>query len=143
MEAFGKVRQNLQDASDLFDQAGEFQRTLMEYMQDPSKVDEAKQSEEAKADKANQEQQVKNKFAGKTAKQLNQELAEGSLDLDEFDDFAGADLSDVNDDDVKAAQTEVKKAQETRQVGAAIKNHIQELPLMPLTRMQHLRMWIT
>ena len=126
VEAFGKVRQNLQDASDLFDQAGEFQRTLMEYMQDPSKVDEAKQSEEAKADKANQEQQVKNKFAGKTAKQLNQELAEGSLDLDEFDDFAGADLSDVNDDDVKAAQTEVKKAQETRQVGAAIKNHIQE-----------------
>lgn len=126
VEAFGKVRQNLQDASDLFDQAGEFQKTLMEYMQNPSKVDEARQNEEQKADKANQEQQAKNKFAGKTAKQLNQELAEGSLDLDEFDDFAGADLSDVSDDDVKAAQTEVKKAQETRQVGAAIKNHIQE-----------------
>ena len=126
IEAFSQVRQDLQDASDLYDQAGEFQRTLMEYMQNPSLVDKAREKEENKADKANQEQQQKNKFAGKDAKQMNQELADGTLDIDDLDDFAGADLSDVTDDDVKAAQQEARKSQEIRQRQAAMKNLIQE-----------------
>ena len=126
VEAFGKVRQDLQDASNLFDQAGEFQRTLMEYMQNPGLVDKAREKEQKKAEKAEEEQQQKNKFAGKDAKQMNQELADGTLDMDDLDEFAGADLSDVTDDDVKAAQQEAKKSQGIRQRQASLKQHIQD-----------------
>lgn len=132
IEAFGKVRQDLQDASDLFNQTGEYQRTLMEYMQNPNKVDEAREKEEKKADKTNAEQQQKNKFAGKTAQQMNQEIADGALDIDDLDDFADADLSDVTDDDVKAAQDEAKKSKNIRQKQASLKQHIQDnLPENP------------
>lgn len=126
VEAFSQVRQNLQDASDLFDQAGEFQRTLMEYMANPSKVDEDKAKAETEAQKAADEKQAKNQFAGKDASEIKQGLADGSIDFDDFSDFAGADLSDVTDEDVKAAQQEVKKAQEGNQKASALKQHIQE-----------------
>lgn len=126
IEAFGKVRQDLQDASELFDQTGEFQKTLMEYMQNPGLADKAREKEEKKADKANEEQQQKNKFAGKDAKQMNQEIADGTLNIDDLDDFASADLSDVTDDDVKAAQEEAKKSQGIRQKQASLKQHIQD-----------------
>lgn len=126
IEAFQQVRQNLQDASDLFDQAGEFQRTLMEYMANPSKVDEDKAKAEAEAQKTADENKAKNDFAGKDASEIKQELADGSIDFDDFEDFADADLSDVSDEDVKAAQQEVKKAREGNQKAAALKQHIQE-----------------
>ena len=126
VEAFNQVRQNLQDASNLFDQAGEFQKTLMEYMANPSKVDEDRAKAEEEAQKAKDEQQAKSQFAGKDASKIKQGLADGSIDFDDFDDFAGADLSDVTDDDVLAAQQEVKKAKEGNQKAATLKQHIQE-----------------
>ena len=126
IEAFQQVKQNLQDASNLFDQAGEYQRTLMEYMANPSKVDEDRAKAENTAQKAADEQQAKNEFAGKDASEIKQGLADGSIDFEDFDDFANADLSDVTDDDVKAAQQEVKKAQEGNQKASALKQHIQE-----------------
>lgn len=126
VEAFSKVKQDLQDASNLFDQAGEFQKTLLEYMQNPSFVDRDKKKEETKAQKAADEQKAKNIFVGKDAKQIKQEVANGTIGIDDFESFANVDLSDVNDADVKAAQQEVKKAQEGNQKAAALKNHIQE-----------------
>lgn len=126
IEAFQQVKQNLQDASNLFDQAGEYQRTLMEYMANPSKVDEDKTKAENEAQKAADEQKVKNQFEGKDASEIKQGLADGSIDFEDFDDFANADLSGVTDDDVKAAQQEVKKAQEGNQKASALKQHIQE-----------------
>lgn len=126
VEAFNQVRQNLQDASNLFDQTGEYQRTLMEYMQNPSKVDEDRAKAENEAQKAADEQKVKNEFEGKNASEIKQGLADGSIDFDDFSDFAGADLSGITDDDVLAAQQEVKKAQEGNQKASALKQHIQE-----------------
>ena len=68
---------NIADAVELVQQAGEIEKTLTEYMQNPQKVDEAKAKEEEKANKKNKEEDQKSKFAGKTAKDINQDIANG------------------------------------------------------------------
>lgn len=126
MEAFSGVAQDLKDASDLYNQAGEYFATLNDYMANPEKIDSDKSAEESKAQKAENEQQVRNRFVGKDARQIKQELVDGALDLDDFEDFAAADLSNVTDDDVKEAQQEVRKAQEGMQKASSLKQHIND-----------------
>ena len=126
LAAFDAVAQDIYDASALYNQAGEYYATLNAYMRDPSKIDRDKEKEEEKADKEAAENHAKNRFSGKDAKQIKQELADGTLDIDEFEDFAAANLNDVTDDDLKNAQEEARKAQEGLQKASALKNHIQE-----------------
>ena len=123
IQEFGKVRQDLQDASDLFDQAGQYQKTLYDYMKNPEKVDQAKEKEEKKADKEQKNEDNKKKFSGKTAKQINQEIADGTLDEMDVDTFMDADISDVPD--IKA-QEQAKISKEIRNKQSALKQHIQE-----------------
>ena len=126
-EAFMKVSQDLQDASKLYDQAGEFYRTLHDYMAHPKKIEEDKAKAESEAQKAAEEQQATNKFEGKDAKQMKQELATGLVDEDEFFNFANMDLSGDAPAPLAEAQQEAKKAQEGNQKASALKQHIQEL----------------
>ena len=114
------------DASSLVSQAGEYDRTLREYMANPGKVDEDRARAEATAQNAENEQQAKNKFEGKDARQMKQELASGVMDMDDFTDFADMDLSGDAPAPLVEAQNEAKKAQESMQKANALKNHIQE-----------------
>lgn len=119
---------NIADAVELMQQAGEFEKTLTEYVQNPQKVDEAKAREEEKANKKNVEEDQKSKFAGKTAKDINQDIANGDLSIDDVDDFLGADLSDVTDEDSKSAlenaKQEAQKSKDIRQKQAEVKGAI-------------------
>lgn len=119
---------NIIDAAGLMKQAGEFEKTLTEYTQNPQKVDEAKAKEEEKANKKNKEEDQKSKFAGKTAKDINQDIANGDLSIDDVDDFLGADLSDVTDEDSKSAlenaKQEAQKSKDIRQKQAEVKGAI-------------------
>jgi len=119
---------NIADAVELVQQAGEFEKTLTEYMQNPQKVDEAKAKEEEKANKKNKEEDQKSKFAGKTAKDINNDIANGDLSIDDVDDFLGADLSDVTDEDSKSAlenaKQEAQKSKDIRQKQAEVKGAI-------------------
>lgn len=125
-EAFGVFRQDLQDASDLFDQAGEFYKTFAEYMEHPELADEAKEKEETKANVQEAEQQIKTKFAGKSAKEINQEIADGDMNIEDLDDFVVMDPSDFADEDVKQAQDAAKESSAIRQKAASLKGHIQD-----------------
>ena len=124
--AMSDLFRDIVDAASLVKQAGQYDKTLREYMQHPELVDRDKAKEEQKVEKVATEQQQKNMFAGKDAKQINQEIAAGALSIDDVDDFAGADLSDVTDDDVKSAQNEAQKSQDIRQKQASLKQHIQD-----------------
>ena len=125
-QAFGALRQDLQDASDLFDQAGEFYRTFNEYMQHPELIDEAKEKEETKATTQEAEQQLKNKFAGKSAKEINQEVASGDINIEDLDEFLAIDPVDLTDDEVKQAHDTAKESSAIRQKAASLKGHIQD-----------------
>ena len=59
LNAFKKLRQAIIDASDLLNEAGEYNRTLSEYMSNPQKVDEDKKKAEDKAAKETNKQEVK------------------------------------------------------------------------------------
>ena len=127
-EATGEFIGNIVDALGLMQQAGEFEKTLNDYMKNPQKVDEAKAKEEEKANKKNKEEDQKNKFAGKTAKDINNDIANGDLSIDDVDDFLGADLSDVTDEDSKSAlenaKQEAQKSKDIRQKQAEVKGAI-------------------
>ena len=127
-DALNTFLNNIGDAVDLMTQAGEFEKTLTDYMRNPQKVDEAKAKEEEKANKKNKEEDQKTKFAGKTAKDINQDIANGDLSIDDVDDFMGADLSDVTDEDSKTAlenaKQEARKSNEIRQKQAEVKGAI-------------------
>lgn len=125
-EALYKFFLDIKDASDLFDQAGEYHRTLREYMANPQRADEAREEEEEKAQVNEDIAQAKNKFGNKSPKQINQEVYDGTLNIDDVENFGSADLSNIDDDDVKAAQAQVKSAKEIRQKGASLKQHLQE-----------------
>ena len=126
LEALDALGRDLKDASDLYNQEGEYYRTLNEYMRNPGLIEKAKEKAEKKAEKEGKEQQQKNKFAGKSAREINQEVANGNISIGEVDDFSDADLNDVTDEDVKTAQQEAKKSKEIRQRANALKQHIQE-----------------
>ena len=127
-DALNEFLGDIADASELMQQAGEYARTLEEYLRNPEKVDQAKAKEEKKAEKKNAEEQAMNKFGGKTAKDINQDIASGNLSDDDLDDFIGADLSDVTDEDSKqaleAAKQEAQKSKDIRQKQAEIKEAI-------------------
>ncbi len=125
-QALSDFFKDIVDASQLVTQAGEYDKTLREYMANPSKVDEDKAKEESKATKAGEEQQMKNKFEGKDARQMKQELADGTLDFDDFSDFADMDLSGDAPAPLADAQQEAKKAQESLQKANSLKQHIQD-----------------
>lgn len=126
LAAFTSVAQDLQDASALYDQAGEFNRTLAEYMNNPSLVDKNKEKAEEEVNKAEAEHQSKNKLAGKSAQQMNQEIADGTLDVAAVEDLASLDLSDVSDGELQQAQKEAQTSLAIRQKANSLKNHIQE-----------------
>ena len=117
---------NIVDAQGFFTQAGIYYKTLDEYMANTEKVEKDKAKEEEKAQKEEAEQQARNKFEGKTSKQMKQELADGTIDFDDFSDFADMDLSGDAPAPLKTAQEEAKKAQESTQKANSIKQHIQE-----------------
>ena len=127
-EALDEFLGNIADAIDLMEQAGEFEKTLNDYMRNPQKVDEAKAKEEEKASKKNKEEDQKSKFAGKTARDINNDIANGDLSIDDVDDFLGADLSDVTDEDSKSAlenaKQEAQKSKDIRQKQAEVKGAI-------------------
>jgi len=127
-DALNEFLGDIADASELMQQAGEYARTLEEYLRNPEKVDQAKAKEEKKAEKKNAEEQAMNKFGGKTAKDINQDIASGNLSDDDLDDFIGADLSDVTDEDSKqaleAAKQEAQKSKDIRQKQAEVKGAI-------------------
>ena len=127
-DALNEFLGDIADASELMQQAGEYARTLEEYLRNPEKVDQAKAKEEKKAEKKNAEEQAMNKFGGKTAKDINQDIASGNLSDDDLDDFIGADLSDVTDEDSKqaleTAKQEAQKSKDIRQKQAEVKEAI-------------------
>lgn len=126
--ATGEFIGNIVDALGLMKQGGAFEKTLTEYMRNPQKVDEAKAKEEEKANKKNKEEDQKSKFAGKTARDINNDIANGDLSIDDVDDFLGADLSDVTDEDSKSAlenaKQEAQKSKDIRQKQAEVKGAI-------------------
>lgn len=131
-EAFKVVAQDIKDAVKLYDQAGEFYKTLREYMSNPSKVDKDKAEAEEKSEKEVKKQEVKKNLTGKSSKEIKQGMANGGINNIEVEDLAGISLDNVTDDDVKAAQQQAKKAIEGNRKAAAIKQHIQEqLPESP------------
>ena len=127
-DALNEMLGNVADASSLVEQAGQFEKTLQDYLMNPEKVDKDKAKEENKAEKKNKEEEQKNRFAGKTAKDINQDIADGTLSDDDLDDFIGADLSDVTDEDSKSAlesaQQEAQKSKDIRQKQAEVKGAI-------------------
>ena len=127
-DALNEMLGNVADASSLVEQAGQFEKTLQDYLMNPEKVDKDKAKEENKTEKKNKEEEQKNRFAGKTAKDINQDIADGTLSDDDLDDFIGADLSDVTDEDSKSAlesaQQEAQKSKDIRQKQAEVKGAI-------------------
>ena len=59
LKAWKELMQDVKDASDLLNQAGQYRATLSEYMSNPSKVDEDKKKEETKAEKKAKKEQTK------------------------------------------------------------------------------------
>lgn len=117
---------NIIDAAGLMKQAGEFEKTLTEYMQNPQKVDEAKAKEEEKANKKNVEENLKSKFVGKTAKEINQDISDGKTTEQEADAFINFDewVDEPYENDVKKAQQETQKSKDIRQKQAVVKGGI-------------------
>ena len=125
LEATNDFLQDMIDAGELYNQAGEYFKTVSEYLENPTLIDKDKEKEAEKADKDNVEKQAKNKFAGKDSKQMSQDLADGSVDLGELMEFSN--LGDESFDDLtKEAKGEAKKAVEKRQKASALKSHIQD-----------------
>lgn len=127
-DALNSMLGDIADASSLMQQAGEYYRTLDDYLKHPEKIDQDKEKEEKKADKKNAEEDAKSKFAGKTAKEINQDISNGNISEEDVDDFSVADLSDITDEDSKqaleAAKSEAQKSKEIRQKQAEAKGAI-------------------
>lgn len=117
------------DASTLISDAGEYDKVLKEYMENPSLVDKDKEKEETKAEKAAADNAAKNKFVDKSAVEIKQDIANGDIDLGEFDAFIND--GGLEDESLINAQQKAKKAQEGNQKAAALKQHILESDATP------------
>ena len=124
--ALDEFWKDILDAGKLYNQAGSYNATLRDYMKNPTKVDKDKTKEATKTAEKKQEQQTKDKFAGKTAKDINQEIAAGTMNATDVDDFAGISADALSDVSLQAAQEEAKKSKEIRQKAASLNNHIME-----------------
>ena len=117
---------DISDSVGLYDQAGEYYATLREYMKNPAKVDEAKAKAGEELNKEEAERQASKDFVGKSASEIKQGLNDGSIDPEEFEDFANINIDDVTGENVKKAVEEAKKAREGNRKAAALKNHVQD-----------------
>ena len=83
---------DISDSVGLYDQAGEYYATLREYMKNPAKVeqDKAKAGEELNKEEA--EKKASKDFVGKSASEMKQGLNDGSIDPEEFEEFANIDI---------------------------------------------------
>lgn len=124
MSAFANLAKDIGDAAALYNQAGEFWRTLNEYMRNPGLVDRDKQKEEEKQSQNYNKNNVKSQLGGKSAKDIKQGAAAGEIDLDGFN----VDDIDMDDDDpeLKQAVENMKKAQQGNNKAAALKKSIQD-----------------
>ena len=125
-DAFAKMWQNILDATKLYNQTGEYYAALDKYMRNPSLIDRDRAKETEKAAKEETKQRASDKFAGKTAKDINQEIAAGTMNATDVDDFAGISADALSDVSLQAAQEEAKKSKEIRQKAASLNNHIME-----------------
>ena len=114
---------NIIDAAGLMKQAGEFEKTLTEYVQNPQKVDEAKAKEEKKADTKNKKDRVKDKFVGKTPSEINQSIQDGDIGAD---DIAALYEVDDNDPEIVAAKEATENANNVEKKKASLKGKIQD-----------------
>ena len=78
--AFKTLMQELTDASSLLNSSGQYYKTLAEYMANPEKVEEAKEKEEKKNASKSAEKQAVDKFGGKSAKEINQDISKAALE---------------------------------------------------------------
>ena len=124
MSAFANLAKDIGDAAALYNQAGEFWRTLNEYMRNPGLVDRDKQKEEEKQSQNYNKNNVKSQLGGKSAKDIKQGAAAGEINLDGFN----VDDIDMDDDDpeLKQAVENMKKAQQGNNKAAALKKSIQD-----------------
>lgn len=122
-EATGEFIGNIVDALGLMQQAGEFEKTLNDYMKNPQKVEEAKAKEEKKAETKNKKDRVREKLVGKTPSEINQGIQDGDIGADDI-----AALYEVDDDDpeIAAAKEATENANNVEKKKASLKGKIQD-----------------
>lgn len=126
--AFNEVANDLHDAAMLYDQEALYHMTFETYMANPSLVDRDKEQAEEKAVKEEKKSQNEQKFAGKDAQQIKEDVVNGAISFDDLGSFAAASTADLGGDEVMtAAKEEAKKAQAAFEEGTALKNHIDDI----------------
>lgn len=81
--ALNTIQKDIKEASDLLNQAGNYRRTLAEYMANPNKVEEDKAAEEERLEQEN----LNSKFEGKSPSEINEDIANGTTSKEERDSF--------------------------------------------------------
>ena len=88
--AFKNLMQELVDASNLLNSSGQYYKTLSEYMANPEKVEEAKAREAEKVEKKENEKVAKNKFAGKSSRDIKRDVDNGDTEYSQLASFSNA-----------------------------------------------------
>ena len=118
------LQKDLEDVETLRAQSQVYRETLNEYMKDPSKLDKDKADVEQKNATKKKKDILKKKFGGKTAKDINRALNEGTIDPDDLVQLA--DFEEDEDPELNTAKEEAKKAKNIRAKAAGIKGNIQK-----------------
>ena len=123
--AADELFQDIWDATALTSQAGEFNRTFNEYMENPAKVDEAKEKVTKEAEKKTTEERAEAQFGGKTSKDIKNDLNEGNTSFEDLDSFIkGAEKGDIKADPetVENAKGAMEMENKQRSLEGALNN---------------------
>ena len=104
---FNNMLADIADAAGYVIQAGDYYKTLSEYMANPEKVEEDKIKEEEKAQKEENTKTANNKFSNKSAKDIKGDVSNGDTsinDLNAFIQAANNGKLDVDENTIKAAK---------------------------------------
>jgi hypothetical protein len=121
---FEELSKDINDSAMLYNEAGEYFKKLNEYLANPKLMDDNKSKEENKAAKEQKDKNAKEKVGGKTAREINEDLFSGDLNIGDIEDYLA--LDDKENPKVALTKEEIKKAEEIRKKGARLKQHIQD-----------------
>lgn len=106
---------DLADAEKLSAQAINYYATLEDYVAHPEKINQDKEKEEKKIENASKEEQAKNKFAGKSAKEIKRGMDVGDISTEDADLFFDLISSGNTPDGVDAQAVKDAKEIDNRQ----------------------------
>lgn len=111
-EALNGVLSDVSDAVQLVAQAGEYYNTLHEYMANPEKVDQDRDSVSEEAERTENTRAANDTFEGKTPKEIKRELTDGEITGDTLNAF----LEGVNNGSITPEDETVDAVKEAKNI---------------------------